>query len=165
MWCGLHSGQNFLNTNSWVHKWDCPILSTISCNVTKLCKLQAITMQWRIIIYPLRPYLQIFPHHLREVKWSLIEEKTWISLEQNMFGFKWKWREKSVWKTPHYIAFVRILNYMDESYILRSLQPKHTSLWLIFLPSSSIHIEQNPKTTILSMDWSIVCIHVAHLKP
>jgi hypothetical protein len=26
---------------------------------------------------------------------TLLEEETWLSLEENMFGFKWKWREKS----------------------------------------------------------------------
>jgi hypothetical protein len=92
---------------------------------------------------------------------TIRREETWLFLEENMFGFKWK----SLWKTPPHIAFVRILSYMDESYIIPSLHLKLTSLWLIFPSSSYIHIKQNPKTTFLSMDWSFVCIHVTHLKP
>jgi mevalonate pyrophosphate decarboxylase len=42
--------------------------------------------------------------------------------EEDIFGFKWKWREKSLGRAPPYIALVKILGYMDESYISPSLE-------------------------------------------
>jgi mevalonate pyrophosphate decarboxylase len=62
------------------------------------------------------------------VKWSilkeewLLEEETWLSFEEDIFGLKWKWKEKSLGKSPPYIALVKILGYMDESYISPSLE-------------------------------------------
>jgi hypothetical protein len=80
------------------------------------------------------------------VKWSvlkeewLLEEETWVSIEEDIFSLKWKWR-----------IFLG-----KSSSLYNPCENPRLHGWILHFTQ----FRQNPKTSFLNMDWSIICIQL-----
>ncbi len=105
IWRGSHCSQHISNTNSWVYGLSHPLLNLMGCEkfmcVARNC--HATENNHVFFVHILQYLLIIFEI---EVKWSLLEEAL-LSFEEDIFGLKWKWEEKYLEWTPHYIALMR----------------------------------------------------------
>ncbi len=84
----------------------------ILCELNKSWELHAITMQWKITMSFLSISLHISTSFEAKVKWSLLKEKTWLSLEEDFFRFLMKMKKINLGRIPLYITFMKILVYI-----------------------------------------------------
>ncbi len=133
MGCGLHCNQNVSNVNFCLHGLAHPFFNLMQCEkimgVATTSLQSKIAMSSSFISSNMSSSLDI------EVKQLLLEKEAWLSLEENIFGLKWKF---FLGKPLHYITLMRILkNYMDECHILLTwnLSPLHCGWFFLHHPT------------------------------